>query len=104
MSVYQKHLFLCTNKRDDGTRCCGDHQASELFRHLKNRTKEAGLFGIGQIRINKSGCLGLCALGPVLVVYPDNVWYRFSSTDDLDEIFDQHLVKGEPVKHLQISQ
>jgi (2Fe-2S) ferredoxin len=62
--------------------------------------KELGLSGPGQVRVNKAGCLDRCAGGPVAVVYPEGTWYTFVDEADIDEIVDQHLVKGEVVTRL----
>jgi (2Fe-2S) ferredoxin len=70
--------------------------------YAKDRIKALGLNGVGKIRINKAGCLDRCDQGPVLVVYPDNVWYTFVDRHDIDEIIDSHLVKGVPVARLRI--
>jgi (2Fe-2S) ferredoxin len=53
-------------------------------------------------RINKSGCLDRCEEGPILVVYPEAVWYTYMDRDDVDEIIDRHIVKGEIVERLLI--
>ncbi len=100
MSFYNKHIFICTNKREDGTPCCQNHDTRAMFRQMKEKAKIEGLLGPGKVRINKSGCLGRCPLGPVLVVYPDNVWYRFKSIEDLDEILEKQIKKGEVVERL----
>ena len=54
------------------------------------------------MRINKAGCLGRCDDGPVLVVYPDNVWYTFVDEEDIDDIIDNHLVHGRIVERLRL--
>lgn len=61
-----------------------------------------GLIGEAQYRVNKSGCLGRCELGPVLVVYPDGVWYTYESTADIDEIIESHLLNGQIVSRLLV--
>ena len=69
---------------------------------VKKYAKELGLTGQGKIRINTAGCLDRCDEGPVAVVYPDNIWYRYDSTEDLQEIVDNHMNNGEIVEHLKI--
>ena len=101
MSYYKRHLFICTNNREDGI-CCQQHEAREKRDAVKKYAKELGLTGQGKVRINISGCLDRCDEGPVAVVYPDAVWYRYQTVADLQEIVDNHLVGGEIVKHLQI--
>jgi (2Fe-2S) ferredoxin len=58
--------------------------------------------GPGKVRVNKAGCLDRCAGGPVAVVYPEAVWYTFVDRHDIDEIVDEHLVKGRVVERLKI--
>lgn len=100
MSYFNKHVFFCTNQRPDNQMCCANLQASEVHAYAKARIQELGLNGKGQIRMNKSGCLDRCELGPVLVVYPDNVWYTFVDKTDIDEIIDSHLIGGQVVERL----
>jgi (2Fe-2S) ferredoxin len=102
VSYYRHHVFFCTNFRADGRACCQNHQAQEARDYVKSKIKELGESGPGRIRINQAGCLDRCGLGPVLVVYPEAVWYRYESHDDLDEIVEQHLLSGEIVTRLQI--
>ena len=54
------------------------------------------------MRINKAGCLDRCEEGPVIVVYPEEVWYTYVDRQDIDEIIDRHLVGGEIVERLRI--
>ena len=103
MSYYKQHVFICTNQRSDGRASCEDHGASELRAYLKKRVKEEGLNGPKGLRINNAGCLDRCALGPVMVVYPNETWYRYHSKEDIDEIFESHLKNGEKVQHLRIA-
>jgi len=58
---------------------------------MKNRAKE---FGLTDVRINASQCLDRCERGPALVIYPEGVWYRCESKEDIDEILRVHLVGG----------
>ena len=70
--------------------------------YAKARIKELGLSGEKQLRINQAGCLDRCEEGPVLVVYPEGVWYTYVDQHDVDEIIDQHLVNGGIVERLRI--
>ena len=70
--------------------------------YAKERIQALGLSGAGQIRINKAGCLDRCELGPVLVVYPDAIWYTYVDQSDIDEIIDSHLLNGKPVERLRL--
>lgn len=102
MSYYRYHVFFCTNQRDDGSACCQNHGAQALRDHAKARVKELGLNGAGGVRINTAGCLDRCAAGPVMVVYPDAVWYSYVDAEDVDEIIEEHLHHGRVVERLRI--
>lgn len=100
---YQRHIFFCTNRRDDGHPSCGDHDATRLRDYAKDRIKALGLaVGEGGARVNSAGCLGRCDQGPVLVIYPEGVWYSYRNEQDLDEIIEEHLVDGRTVERLRI--
>ena len=94
MSYYRYHLFFCLNERDDGRPFCAQHGAKRMRDYLKQRVKEAGLAGPGGIRVNTAGCLDRCSQGPVLVVYPEAVWYTYVDREDLDEIFVKLFLAG----------
>ena len=102
MSYYRRHVFFCCNKREPPEKCCANAGAAEMQAYAKGRIKELGLNGKGQVRINKAGCLDRCEEGPILVVYPEAVWYTYVDRDDIDEIIDRHIVKGEIVERLLI--
>ena len=102
MSYYDKHVFFCTNERDGGRRCCQRSDAMALRNYAKKRSKELGLAGQGGVRINSAGCLDRCGEGPVMVVYPEGVWYTFSDEADVEEIVQEHLVNGRIVTRLQV--
>ena len=102
VSYYQYHVFFCTNSRESGEQCCEQCNASDIRAYAKERIKQLGLSGQGKIRINTAGCLDRCELGPVLVVYPEETWYSYLDREDIDEIIDRHLMKGEKVDRLLI--
>jgi (2Fe-2S) ferredoxin len=102
MSYYNRHVFFCCNQREAPERCCANAGAAEMQKYAKGRIKALGLNGKGQVRINKAGCLDRCEEGPVLVVYPEAVWYTYVDREDIDEIIDRHVVGGETVGRLKI--
>ena len=102
MSYYRRHVFFCCNQRDPPERCCATNDALEMQQYAKKRIKALGLSGKDRVRINKAGCLDRCEEGPVIVVYPEEVWYTYVDRQDIDEIIDRHLVGGEIVERLRI--
>ncbi|MCC6916931.1 (2Fe-2S) ferredoxin domain-containing protein [Nitrosomonas sp.] len=102
MTYYQHHVFFCTNQRANGERCCNDHHAREIRDYAKARIKALGLAGKGKVRINSAGCLDRCSEGPVIVVYPEEVWYTYVDQEDIDEIIESHLKNGQIVERLKI--
>ena len=102
MSFYKHHVFFCVNRREPPEACCANHNAEALKDYAKKRVKELKLSGEGKVRINAAGCLDRCELGPVMVVYPEEIWYTYVDQHDIDEIIDEHLVKGNVVERLRI--
>lgn len=102
MSYYQHHVFFCCNQREAGEACCNDRGATEIRAYAKDRVKALKLNGQGKVRINSAGCLDRCDDGPVIVVYPEEVWYTYVDKADIDEIIEEHLVHGRIVERLRI--
>jgi (2Fe-2S) ferredoxin len=102
MAFYKHHVFMCLNKREAPENCCACHGSEAMRKYAKKRMKELGLHGEGQVRINAAGCMDRCDEGPVMVVYPEEVWYTYVDEKDIDEIIDEHLVNGRIVERLRI--
>ena len=98
---YRIHLFACTNRRPDGNPrgSCAGRGSEALREYLKGEARRLGLEGV---RINTAGCLDRCELGPVMVIYPEGVWYTYHSREDIDEIVAIHLVGGGRVERLRL--
>lgn len=101
---YQRHVFFCTNLRTSGKQCCAAGDAEKLRDYAKQKLKKLGIHGTGLNRVNTSGCLGRCEDGPVLVIYPEGVWYSYKTYNDIDEIIENHLLKGEIVDRLRLTE
>lgn len=99
---YRHHVFFCLNERPNGEDCCALHGAKAGFDYCKRAVQAAGLAGPGQVRVNKAGCLDRCSAAPVVVVYPEAVWYTFIDESDIDEIIESHLKHGKVVERLRI--
>jgi len=104
LSAFERHVFVCHNSRPAGAPrpSCTSDGSSDLHTRLQQLTKAAGL--AGKVRINKSGCLDQCEHGPVIVVYPEAVWYCNVRAADAEEIVAEHLVAGRPVERLRFAE
>ena len=96
---YTRHLFICTNRRPDGSPrgCCATKGGEELRIAFK---KELDAQAVKGVRANGSGCLDACERGMSVAVYPDNVWYGPVTQADVKEIVSEHIVAGRPVERL----
>ena len=101
MSFFKNHIFCCTNRRDPGhTRgCCAEKDAEALRDYMKARVKE---LKIPSTRVNNSGCLDRCELGPCMVIYPEGTWYSCKTKQDVDEVISEHLQGGRVVGRLKL--
>jgi (2Fe-2S) ferredoxin len=94
MGQYRTHVFVCTS----GDTCPSQGDVDRYVKYLRGEAARAGLHA--DVRINKAGCFSQCGWGPMLVVYPDDVWYAGVQESDLQEIFESHIVGGKPVARL----
>ncbi|NWF90646.1 MAG: (2Fe-2S) ferredoxin domain-containing protein [Ignavibacteriaceae bacterium] len=103
MKRFEKHIFICENKRppDNPKGCCFDKGGSAIREEFKKRIAELGLKST--IRASSSGCLDACEFGASVVVYPEQIWYGGVKVEDVEEIIQSHLIKNEPVKRLMIT-
>ena len=103
MSYIDHHVFFCTNQREGGEACCNNFNAQKMRDYVKSKVKKMGLSSDEhRIRINSAGCMGRCEVGPVLVIYPEAVWYSYVDEHDLDEIIEEHLKHGRIVERLKL--
>jgi (2Fe-2S) ferredoxin len=102
MKRFEKHIFICENKRPEGhpKGCCADKGSPEVKEQFKKRLKELGL--AVTVRANTAGCLDACEHGITVVIYPEQIWYGHVSFDDVEEILQEHIIKNVPVERLKI--
>lgn len=102
MPHFERHVFICTNRRDpDNPKgCCAQKGSEAICEAFKKELHSRGLKG--RMRANASGCLDQCARGPTVVVYPEQVWYCVPNVEDVKEIVEEHLVHGRPVERLRM--
>jgi len=91
-------------KRIDLLICCGSGCVSagalKVKEQFHNVLKTKGL--TNEINIIETGCMGPCDYGPVIVIYPEGVFYKKVTPDDVEEIVNEHFLKGRPVKRLML--
>ncbi|MHA7840529.1 MAG: (2Fe-2S) ferredoxin domain-containing protein [Gammaproteobacteria bacterium] len=104
MSFYEKHLFFCTNMKPPGKVCCGNNNAEYFAQYCREQLVTRGLHGRGKFRVSISQCLGRCASGPCLVIYPEGAWYRYETEKDIDAIIEAHCIGGVPVTDLLLEE
>jgi (2Fe-2S) ferredoxin/nitrite reductase/ring-hydroxylating ferredoxin subunit len=95
MGQYDRHVFVCTS----GETCPTQGDVEAFVKVLRDGARAAGRQQ--DVRINKSGCFSQCGHGPMLVVYPDDVWYAGVQASDLQEILTSHIIGGVPVERLR---
>jgi sirohydrochlorin cobaltochelatase len=94
MGQYGRHLFVCTS----GDTCPTQGDVEKYVKILR-----AGVAAAGkqvEIRVNKAGCFSQCGHGPMIVVYPENVWYAGVLESDLPELLESHVLAGKAVERL----
>jgi (2Fe-2S) ferredoxin len=108
LATFRKHVFVCTNQREPGSArgSCTLDGKGELHQRFREAIRDAvGDAGVkATVRASKSGCLDQCEHGPVVVVYPEAVWYGFVQPEDVAEIVREHIVEGRPVERLRLAE
>ena len=90
--MIRTHVLICA-----GTGCTSSNSL-KIGERLEQQIAEKGL--AEEVKVVRTGCFGLCALGPVMIVYPEGTFYSQVKVEDVDEIVEEHLLKGRPVDRL----
>jgi (2Fe-2S) ferredoxin len=95
--AFRKHVFVCTNRNPEKPGRCGDKGSEEVLKALREAVLARGLL---DVKVTPSGCINEHPNGPMVMVYPDGVWYAHVELKDVDEIVEAHLVQDRVVKRL----
>ncbi|MEM8777860.1 MAG: ferredoxin [Cyanobacteria bacterium P01_G01_bin.49] len=101
----QRHVFLCADQTKP--KCCSKTLSLEAWDYLKRRLKELNLDHVTPekpsiIFRTKANCLRVCVAGPILVIYPDGVWYRRATPEVIEKIIQEHLIGNKIVEEYAI--
>ena len=96
------HIFVCTSSRANGQQkgFCHTKEGVAVVGKFIEELEERGLSG--EVMVSNTGCFGLCEKGPIVVIYPDNVWYGSVTLDDVETIMEEHIEGGKIAEKLQI--
>ncbi len=92
MEMYRSHVMICR-----GTGCTSSN-SEQIVKNFEEEIKKHGIEN--EITVERTGCFGLCALGPIVIIYPEASFYSLVKPEDVEEIVKEHLVKGRVVKRL----
>jgi len=90
MAIFRSHVLVC------GGTGCTSSKSDQIKKRFEERIKEVNLDK--EVQVVSTGCFGLCEVGPIVIVYPEGSFYSRMSIDKVDEIVDEHLLKGRIVK------
>ena len=83
-SPYDSHIFVCTNDRGGVRKSCADGNSQQIRAMLKEEINKRGWKG--RVRVSQCGCMGLCAKGPNVIIYPQQSWFPAVKAEDVDGI------------------
>jgi (2Fe-2S) ferredoxin len=102
LSKLKYHMFLCADQTD--AKCAPKEEGLKVWEYFKNRLDDLGLSKEGGVFRTKANCLRVCMKGPIMVVYPEGIWYHSVSIPVVEKIIKEHIIDGNPVREYIINQ
>lgn len=101
MKLYEKNIFVCINQRAAGAprQCCGEEHGKEIVAKFKALIAEQGIRM--KVRAQRASCFDWCEQGPIVTIYPEGVVYGGVQLEDVQEIFDEHILNNRPIERLK---
>ncbi len=98
MEPFRYHVFVCTQEKPEGVPCCAANGSGKVLDALR---RELGAHGLtDDVLVTTTGCMGTCEHGPVMIAYPEGVWYSGLKSEDVPEIVASHFQGGKVVARL----
>jgi len=99
---YENHIFICVNKRlkNSTKKSCSFNGLAIREKFVEELRKKDLCF---KVRANKSGCLGLCSNGPIVVIYPEGIWYSKVTIEDVPIIIKETIINKRVIKRLLVN-
>jgi (2Fe-2S) ferredoxin len=98
MEPFHHHIYVCTQEKPEGIPSCSSSNSWKVLQALEREVLAQGLDE--KVQITTCGCMGLCDDRPVIIVYPEGVWYHKVQEQDAEEIVTSHLASGRVVSRL----
>lgn len=98
MEPFRYHIFVCTQEKPAGVDSCPANRSLSVLETLEREVLAQAIDA--DVQVTTCGCLGLCDDGPVLIIYPQGIWYRRVQAGDVAEIVSSHLRSNRPLSRL----
>ena len=102
MNKPKHHIFVCSSSRINGQQkgFCLQKESISIIQNFMEEIDDRELSG--EVMVTNTGCMAICDKGPIVIVYPEGVWYGSVTPDDVEEIVESHIEGGKPVERLML--